>query len=81
MTERPERRRRSKLRFETLNAFVDAGITQAELTKLLPSERLWVVLYGPAHHGQSMIEESIPAGWRLQEQRDFEAIKVLLYAR
>ena len=43
MTTEPQRRGRSKLRFECLNAFVDRGIAEAELT---PSGiAIWLVLY------------------------------------
>jgi hypothetical protein len=56
-------------------------VSQAELSKLPPSDRVWIVLYGPGHRDPSAIAPTLPIDFRLQQQRDFEAIEILLYAR
>ena len=65
----------------TAPEFRPEPITPLELNRLPASQRLWVVLYGPAHRDQKATEQSLPAGFRLFERQDFGAITVLLYSR
>jgi Fe2+ or Zn2+ uptake regulation protein len=77
MTRDGEPRRRSKLRFQLLNLFVDCGISEAKLT---PSAvAVWLVLYRHAREDRtvSVTVEEIERASSLGRKTVFRALKEL----